>query len=504
MLTHKPLKTLLRVVLAASLMAGVFAEPLFSARKLSSGTVLPGTPLGVGSKLGRFGFLTLAGCALGAVTGKQFGSMEAGAKIGGACGVVLGLTSWSSGSASKRLELFNTLYNSFLLNAVLERDISLTKLINQSAMGEIQAFWALVRVADILDIVIQDLVEVLVFGKMLQRSPLVQKLGDVEFESLVSKITHLQDMLEFARFRRDVIVNHPSYGIQKEFYKRYVVFMHQHHYSHESLNFDVFWDQWRVEQIAKKAWTEDIPTAQLPLVEASDCSICGLMVAQDKRYATRCACRPGKHFYHHACVSKLLQLNNSICLRCKRPATVHSAFEPIEWVSQGIPLVLQDEPVVPVFGCTPSPRSRCALCRGVILRDKAYKTSCLCHEGDFFYHHECIKAHLASSTDCPKCHALNPEVHFDFNDGFQTPVVTPEGPVAPVVTVQPTAPPVDTLHACGVCGVKFVDKKRYKTKCVCKQGQYYYHHSCIADTLKKSDNHCPKCFKENTTVHSAF
>lgn len=144
----------------------------------------------------------------------------------------------------------------------------------------------------------------------------------------------------------------------------------------------------------------------------------------------------------------------------------------------------------------------CALCSGNLVDNKGYKTSCACSAGRYTYHHECIKTHLSSSQDCPKCHTRNPAVHSDFGDNFVAP--QPQQVYVPV-TYAPTAPPVvDAVNMCALCSGHIQANKRYRTDCNCSAGLYYYHHECIAGTLKQNGSRCPKCNKTETTVRSAF
>ena len=505
MLKNKSLKTFLRASLLSCLLAGVSVQPLFAKKVLSSGIVLPGRPVGFGGKLTRLGILALfGGCVGGCVpfakaTQTPFSqSIAFGAKIGVLAGSVVGLAVWNTGSAQKCIDLFNSLYNSFLLNPVLERDITLATLISRSVMSDVQSYWVLVRVADVLDEVIQDLAEVLTFGQMLRESTLIQGLGDAEFESLVSKISSLRSLLGRARARRDSVLNHPSYRLQKEFYKRYGALKLQRQNSPDV--FELLWNDWCVEQLAHGRGVEDTPTIYSLVADMSECSLCGLMVSQSKRYVTKCACSPGRHFYHHECVSRALKHNKNECLRCGHPAVVHSAFSSAaeEGPVYGPPA--QDS----VAQNRPHSRYRCTLCRGAILRNKAYKCACACPADTYFYHHDCLKTHLGAANNCPVCHAAEPTVLSDFNDGFVPARDQSAVGVRPSTVVVPTAPLVDESNTCALCSGKIMDHKRYKTRCDCRSGRYYYHHLCIADTLKKSENKCPKCSHENTTVHSAF
>ena len=144
----------------------------------------------------------------------------------------------------------------------------------------------------------------------------------------------------------------------------------------------------------------------------------------------------------------------------------------------------------------------CALCSGNLVDNKGYKTSCACSAGRYTYHHACIKTHLSSSQDCPKCHTRNPAVHSDFGDNFVAP--QPQQVYVPV-TYAPTAPPVvDAVNMCALCSGHIQANKRYRTDCNCSAGLYYYHHECIAGTLKQNGSRCPKCNKTETTVRSAF
>lgn len=499
MFKKKSLKALVGRALLCGALAFSFAQPIFAERKLSSGVVLPEAPIGFGEKFARACAWTVGGAALGGILGSaQSVNALRGVKLGAFLGLILGGCTWNADSAESCLKLFNSLYSSFLLNPVLEKGISLSRLIEHSVMSETQSLWAFVRLEVLLSEAIHDLVTVLAFGKVLRESKLVRALGDAECEVLRSKISSLQGLLDLARARRDVILSHPSYVLQKEFYSRYLQNRELQHAGKHSAAFDDLLTEWSEQRMARPVGSGAFLSVPSFIAGASECGVCGLLVSQEARYVTRCACQHGKFFYHHKCIAKTLQRNRNECQKCGYPATVHSAFSDIEPVS----------PVNAPFGPEympqshvqrPSPqRSRCTLCRGIILRKEAYKTSCMCPSSTYFYHHGCLKTHLAASHDCPMCHLANPVVHSDFDDGF-----VPEKP-APVYTPEPTAPVIDTLNTCALCDGKIPENKRYKTRCDCQSGRYHYHHLCITDTLKKSGNRCPKCARENVTVHSAF
>lgn len=500
MLKNIALKTFLRALLLSCVCSGLVMESLYAGKPLSSGVVLPGSPVGLGGKLARLGFLTFSGACVGGLVSqvgqgkRQDRRLSVG--VGAVAGFLTGLTVWSVGSARRRLDLFNILYNSFLLNPLLDRDITLSILISRSVMSEVQSYWAMVRLADMLDVVIQDLAQVLTFGQMLRESKLVQALGDIDFESLVSKISSLKELLDSARVRREFVINHPSYRLQKEFYNRYRAIRLQRKDSTDF--FQSLWNEWCAEQLVQMQGRQDAPVYQSPLSDMNECSLCGLMIPLSKRYMTRCACPSGRHFYHHECVTRSLKHNKNQCLSCGYPATVHSAF------TTTLEPDLVYGPIFQAPSGKPAARSRCALCRGVIFANKAYKTSCDCPVDTYFYHHDCLKIHLKVSHDCPKCCKVEPTVHSAFSDAF---IPTTEQAAVSQATPQiviPTAPVVDVLNTCALCAGKIVHNKRYRTQCNCRSGCYYYHHLCIADTLKKSGNKCPQCSHENTTVHSAF
>jgi len=147
---------------------------------------------------------------------------------------------------------------------------------------------------------------------------------------------------------------------------------------------------------------------------------------------------------------------------------------------------------------------RCALCSVNLVGNKGYKTDCACLAGNYTYHHDCLKAKLAQSNTCPKCHFANPTVLSDFGDGF-TPAPQTANPQSHATPAAPVVSPVQSAACtCAVCLENIEPTKRYRTDCNCRSGRYYYHHECAVAALRSNGNRCPKCNTENTTVKSAF
>lgn len=418
-------------------------------------------------------------------------------------GALYGASCWDFSSPQGCLNALNSVYNEFLVNPVLAKDLSLSVLLEEEGLGSDSSDWivysALFKVGQKLNTAKKNLVLVINYAQMLREAPLIQSMGDDTVYALSAKISVLKGLLELAKTRYDLIVKHPAYELQLRFENRYENLKKNTDASDQM--FQDLWNIWYSERMMQHDVVEDVPEMQLPFVDADVCSLCKLSVMRNRRYTTVCGCAQGRHFYHHGCIVKSLREHGNFCARCSESATVHSAFGDLF-----VPVVtsqFQQSQQQQVHQGTP--RSRCALCSGVILRNKAYKTSCVCAPGAYFYHHECIKTHLNHDLSCPKCHVKNPTVHSDFADGF-VPGIQVNQQLAPriVPPVRPTAPVMDVLNTCALCSGNIVENKRYRTGCNCPKGAYYYHHLCISDTLKKNGYRCPKCSCIKTTVHSAF
>ncbi|MBM3894724.1 hypothetical protein FJ366_03980 [Candidatus Dependentiae bacterium] len=148
----------------------------------------------------------------------------------------------------------------------------------------------------------------------------------------------------------------------------------------------------------------------------------------------------------------------------------------------------------------------CGLCAQQVLKKERYATKCQCVPGNYFYHHACISNAVKRTGNlCPQCYS-RATVHSAFGDGgvaaeqmIQQPITVPVVAYAP----EPTAPPVDIFNTCALCSGNIPHKKRYKTNCERCVGKYY-HHECVAGTIKQNGGCCPFCGQQNTVVHSVF
>ena len=327
-------------------------------------------------------------------------------------GALYGASYWDFASPQGCLNALNAAYNEFLVNPVLAKDLSLSVLLEEEGLGADSSDWsvysALFKVGKKLNSAKKNLALVINYAQMLREAPLIQSMGDDVVYAVSAKISVLKGLLELAKHRYDLIVKHPAYELQLRFENRYENLRKNTTGSDQELQ--DLWNIWYSERMMQHDDVEDVPEVQLPFVDADVCSLCKLSVMRNKRYTTSCGCSLGRHFYHHGCIVKSLREHGNFCARCSLPATVHSAFN-----DTFVPIVtsqFQQTQQQNVHQGTP--RSRCALCSGVILRNKAYKTSCACMSDTYFYHHECIKTHLNHDLSCPKCHVKNPTVHSDF------------------------------------------------------------------------------------------
>lgn len=169
------------------------------------------------------------------------------------------------------------------------------------------------------------------------------------------------------------------------------------------------------------------------------------------------------------------------------------------WSHASLPMPAPTAPVYNQFAA--SATKQCGLCGGNIPVGQSYKTSCVCPAGKNLYHHLCISTHMRDAHACPKCHVAGATVHLDAPNGSVSNVQFPIIPLLP----SPSAPPaVDMAYTCALCTGTIQPTKRYRTECDCSAGKYYYHHECVAGTLKTNGNQCPKCHKPGATVRSAF
>ena len=183
---------------------------------------------------------------------------------------------------------------------------------------------------------------------------------------------------------------------------------------------------------------------------------------------------------------------------------LQSAVAQSQGTSYPHPYIPVYQPYIPDYQPAITFNKHCSLCSGIIPENKGYKTECACPVGRFSYHHECIKTHLRDAHNCPKCRQANPVLHSDFNDGFVPSAPTPQIAYLPTMPAPSAPPAADAAYTCALCSGNIQATKRYRTDCDCAAGKYYYHHECVAGTLKTNGAHCPKCNKSGTTVRSAF
>jgi hypothetical protein len=407
---------------------------------------------------------------------------------------VLGASHFSAASVSTCLEQFSLAYNDFLAEPLLNSDEMVFKMQLRAHLTS----WQLVDIAARLEWLMRDLAVAISYAEQLLASSVVQAEGRDVMDLLSIKLSVLRQMLQVAASRMEQVKNDPLFVFQKQIKDRY-----DSQYKLIGLQARQLAEQ---EYLMNYANYTQSPYFVSVSTERDYCGLCARQVAKNERYATKCQCLPGSYFYHHACISSAIKRNADQCPQCFGRATVHSAFGDggvaAEPFLAPVVLPVPSAPAV-VAEAAPYDRTTCTLFLGKIVSGKAYKTSCGCPSGKYSYHHECIKTKLAERNACPKCAQSNPAVHSNFGDGFENQQNEAPITLAPVYSPAPSAPVVDTLNTCALCTGQIPQNKRYKAICI-NCVEKYYHHECLAGTLKQNGNCCPFCGVQNIAVHSAF
>jgi len=449
-------------------------------------------PKGLFKRLSSSVFTTLCFAAGSLVAGLALSrkNAESIAFLGGLFGLVRSLDQLNNASADQCLEKFNLVYNDFLVEPLLNVE---SHSLWYSSFRASSGAWLLVDVVSHLSWLKRDLLIAIIYGEKLQASSLIQSYGQETIDTLSRKVAALRKRAVFAQNCIDEIKVDQLYEYQNSLKERYDVLV-------KTMEADRALAQVRDAYLNNQLEYVQSPYF-IPVDSVADyCGICTRGINKSERYTTKCLCTPGSYFYHHGCVSDALKNNQNICRKCYSSATVHSAFGDGGVAAEpSLGQSYQTSPLTTII--RPYDRTQCVSCLGEIFPGKAYKTTCGCDDGKYSYHHECIKTKLSQRNVCPMCNVQNPAVHSNFGDGFSS---SHEVQLqAFTQQTAPSAPPVDTLNTCAMCFGVIPQGKRYKTNCNSCQAKFY-HHECIAGTLKSNGKRCPFCAHEDITVHSAF
>ncbi len=454
-------------------------------------------PKGLLSRLSSTVLTTLCFAVGGGVIGagiSQHKVVLQGAILGGLFGLLNSLNQLNNASPDQCMENFNLVYNEFLVEPFLNLE---SHLLWHASLGASSGAWPLLDVVSRLSWLKRDLLIAIVYGEKLVVSPLIQSYGQQAVDDLSRKISDLRKRAIFAQNCIDEIKADQLYLYQASLQERYERLL-------KTMEVDRALAEVRDLYLSHQSEYAQSPYF-VPVDSVVDyCGICTRGIRKSERYTTDCQCIPGSYFYHHACLADALKNNQNICRKCYSSATVHSAFGDGGAAAES----LLNSSYTPSFQqvsqrqffTRPYDRTQCVLCFGEIFPGKAYKTTCGCDDGKYSYHHECIKTQLSQRNACPMCKMQNPAVHSNFGDGFN-PSLTQSHSFVSQPT--PSAPSVDMLNTCALCSGEIPTNKRYKTNCIRCQGKFY-HHECIAGTLKSNGKRCPFCAYEDTAVHSAF